>query len=171
MGLITRNRAGGAALVAAGLIANEVFGWGIQRVLDYIADGLTLAEVTGWPWGGWVSIGLVIIGLALVFWPTSVGESRTDQLWYAADKVAAGFTVARNYSLDPDALTDAIRVGESALVSFRKAGLEVPELSNDANKRGDQLERYFRELLPLLRDGHLREAKNKAKELIATTAS
>ena len=53
MGWINKKRLGGIAVLAAGFIANEVFGWGLGRMMDYVADSVPLADAANWPWGAW----------------------------------------------------------------------------------------------------------------------
>ncbi len=173
MGWINKKRLGGIAVLAAGFIANEVFGWGLGRMMDYVADSVPLADAANWPWGAWLSVVLIIVGLALIFWPSPKGPTLARKLHVAADHALASIPFRGDNPWATGELDYARSniVGESALVTFRKASFKIPKLPDDKAAKAEKLKFYFQELVPFLEDGHLKEAREKAEKIATDNES
>ncbi|MCF8707084.1 hypothetical protein [Rhizorhapis sp. SPR117] len=165
----TRKRFAGLLFIVAAFVINEVFGWGIDRILDYIADHLSWAQIAHWQWGGWISVALVVIGVVLLFWPSPKGPTTVRTLHIAADHALASIPTPAMHPWATGKInyTQSNIVGESALVTFRKAWFKIPRLSDDADQKASQLSTYFQALVPYLKDGHLKEARATAKKIVS----
>lgn len=89
-----------------------------------------------------------------------------SKLAVAADQALAALHRRTSWS---DGKADARRAGylvDSTFVTFKKAGFVVPEEPDDIKSKLAKAEEYFATLHPLLRSGHTKEAKAKAKELV-----
>lgn len=64
--------------------------------------------------------------------------------------------------MQPKDWQDANRLGDSVAVTLKKAGFTVPPANDDWSVRAVMLENYFKEIVNLLNDGHIKEAKSVA---------
>ena len=84
-------------------------------------------------------------------------EERFSKLLQAArsSKQSISFALTHEFHM-----RDAVLEGASALLSFRKAGFTVPNLSDDMKEKAFELTDYFSTMIPLLEAQHWKEAKS-----------
>ena len=176
---MTLKKWGGAALVVAGgFFGREGLIWAYGKALDglnvSVHSGIKFASLS---WQNGVAIGLVVVGLALLLWPTSKRSAsgyvkvseNTSYLYMRAVNMIDRIRHQRSAkwyerdSLEP--LTDVARAGMSLLLLFRKAGFVVPHFQTSSAERvACGLEKYFELLVSLMSDGHTKEAKALSQE-------
>ncbi|MEN7537146.1 hypothetical protein [Aurantiacibacter flavus] len=93
------------------------------------------------------------------------GEPPGWALLVAADHVLARIHARTSWNSASRARKRVLLKGEAALITFSKNGFMVPELPEDEQKALERLDEFFSSLEPLLRAGHVKEAKERAKEL------
>ena len=100
--------------------------------------------------------------------PKKIPPSRS-RLSISADQALAAYSHAENPGWDGKRKIDyssANKKGESSLVTFRKAGFPIPELPSDPVERAAIIKSFLDDIFQLVRDGHIGEAKRKAKEIV-----
>jgi hypothetical protein len=165
---LSKRRIGGGFLLAAGLwFGQETFAWVLGRGLDVIlkeAGGMTFIS---FPWQNAIATGMAVVGGYLAFWPS---KRRTplqisESLGVRASDIAARLNLHNgSYSQAQgmrDPLHKVINDGISLLITFEKQGFGIPKISQvKTNKQAAfALLEYFSRLSPLLKDGHVGEAK------------
>jgi hypothetical protein len=165
----TRRRVGGAAILAMALwFGRETVLWAFYKILDFFASkegGVTLAAV---PWQNVAATLLGLIGFGLVVWPSKAGKqaSKYDRLVARSQYLVARIRNQRKAHYirrDLEPLTDVCRDGFSTLVMFAECGFAIPNFqTTEAERIAVGLEHYFATIGPLLRDGHVKMAKEQA---------
>ncbi len=168
-----RRLGGGLLLVVASWIALEFSSWTIGKVLDVSLNTLISIDVAQIHWRWLMPIGLVVVALALLFWPNEkqLKESPSigfDDLAWEAKGIIQRIDYHRTadwYRRDSlENLVDLARDCLSLLATFQKGGLEVPKFdTSSAEKICVGMREYFARLFPLMRDGHDAEAREAAQ--------
>lgn len=170
--MLTRVRGAGVVIaVASGFLGREWLSWALQKVFDAglatVKAGVSFSSVS---WQNVVGMLGLVIGLAMVLWPSSAARVPKRKPFDELPSLAGG---ARNIidrirhhrtakwhlwdRLEP--LEDICRDGLALLMSFEKVGCIVPSPDTDsAEKYAISLEAYFSGISPLLMRGHLEEA-------------
>lgn len=117
---------------------------------------------------------IVAVGVAWVIWfkyiwPEPSREERRRILAARANAIIRRIEPHRHparWTADTDPLDDVVRDGLSLLISFQKERLAVPPLRNlrDERRIAFGLLRYLKDIAPLLRDGHIRQARAMAPD-------
>lgn len=163
-----RRKIGGVTVAVVGVwLLRETLSWAFGEVLSWAARSFTLASMATWPWFELAGFVCIAVGLTLAFWPSSE-PSLSRKLHVAADRALARQHAAlNNPSRDGSDLRNANNVGESCLLTFKKAGFRIPKLPDQAPVKSLILIDYFNQIAPMLADGHVKEAKACAKEWVA----
>lgn len=160
---------GGALLIAGAFLGREALVWAFNKALDAASAGVRSGiSFATFSWQNGAAFTLVVAGLTLVLWPkpkkpTPVSE-HYDHLWSGAASIINRVRAHRSAKwferdrLEPT--TDIARAGLAVLLTFQKAGFEVPRLQCQyAEQVAVGLEAYFAALIQMLRQGHYTEAK------------
>lgn len=171
MKLPSRKRIGAVGLLVGGALLNEIFGWGVGGALDKAFSRLSWDMIASVRWGGVIGIVAIIIGLTILLWP-SRKKAEVDpirDLIVTGDRYLAMMNALQSNWAWRDHpardVDDVNQVGVSALITFEKAGFRVPRLPVDPMDRAGELLNYFRSVVPILRGGHIEEARLLAEEM------
>lgn len=169
-------------LALAGLTMNEAYGWGVGALLDFIAPYASWKYISSVRWGGVIGIAAALLGCTLLFWPAKsppappAPPDPTRQLIDTAQRFLNDLRECMSISRVmgsasvEDRLIDVMQQGCAVALSFEKAGYRVPELPDEARECATFLGQYFRTLLPIMREGHIVEAKEVAEDLTKRVA-
>ncbi len=145
------------------------FGFGIGAIISHYAADLTVSDIQTLPWGGLISVLLVIVGGYLAFWPSKkpTKETLEDQfslLWVSADNFINRVRYQRNLGWHErrgsfnraEDTRDIARDGISLLMQFEQAGIPAPKFNEIqmAEQIAIGCEAYLAQLAPFMRDGH-----------------
>lgn len=160
---------GGALLIAGAFLGRETLVWGFNKALDAASVGITSGiSFISLSWQNGAALALISVGLILVVWPKPkkpvlVPESYEHLLSGAASIInrVRAHRSAKWFERDRlEPTTDIARAGIAVLMTFQKAGFEVPRLQFQyAEQVSVGLEAYFAALIQMLAQGHYAEAK------------
>lgn len=166
-------------LFLAGLVAEELFSRAFGLVLDLLAGRLPRVDWSTFPysslgWGLFVGLVTYAVWFRLLFPDPSREERRrmlAMELAARAEQLIDRIEPHRHpaqWTAESDPLDYVVADGMSLLISFGKAGLMVPALGMaawDTRSVALGMLEYFRRMVPLLRDGHLGEARALAPKV------
>lgn len=158
--------AGGAFIIGSIILfGKETFAWGWGKLLDALSNGATGVTLTAIPWQNLIGSLMGIAGLILLFWSLQKSKtpSRAQQLYRLYERADYFVSRVRHdrrlawYQRDRrENLVDLARDGISLLLSFKNAGLPVPDFqTRSAEKICVGIEAYFSQLMPFMRDGQI----------------
>jgi hypothetical protein len=177
MAILSKRRVGGGFLLVAGsLFGKETFAWLIGKGLDFVSQGVGSVTLTAFPWQNAIATLMALVGAYFAFWPDkrpvrlSV-EQRAHRLGAYAAKIVARFHAHRGpfgrVAEAKDPFSGVIQDGISLLISFEKEGFRVPNMEGlyEGERRAVCMLDYFAVIGPLLRDGHVDEARGASSQL------
>ena len=156
-----------------GLIFREAVGWAVGKVLDLLPLPKNAAGVVNWaaiPWLNALAFALLAVGVYL-FWrggrmrpainaPPNPFPSLATNANIVSQNISNFRATKRVFR---DMLPDFMPIfhqGLALLVSFEKNGFAVPSVESDEAERiAIAMQHYFTTIAPMLRAGHIDEAK------------
>jgi hypothetical protein len=154
---------GGLLLLAGGAIARDFLSWSVGEVADglsgYIGARVTLLT---FPWVDAVGILGMLVGVWLLLRPKEPIEGKLASAYLRLEAVVQR---SRELLANPQEAMPADFLGEAAAACFslEKLGVRTPAFSGLSRKECLELTRdYFGAMMPMIRDGHLVEARRES---------
>lgn len=159
-------RALGALLLgSSALVGRESIGWALGKMLDHAQWAQLMTILTSIQWQDAFSLLLFLAAVVLLVWPAKRQPKKIEllardaQAWlHRFDRSKGGRLGSweRRRSESFDALS---RDAMSLLLSFSKNRFSVPDMfPEECEGRCEVAAEYFSAVVPLIRDGHTREA-------------
>lgn len=173
---MNRVRVGGALLLgAAAFFGRETVIWTFNKTLDAASSGVRGGfHFVSLSWQNGAAAVLALSGVILIAWPRKKvpvvsPEDELSGLWISAENIiqrVRNHRSTRWYARDRlEPLSDIARDGIALLVSFEKAGFQVPVFHGGyAEQVAVGLEAYFSSLVPFMRQQHISEARALAPD-------
>jgi len=167
------------ALVVTGLttLFRETLIWALGKLLDQIphpSASRIEAIIQAVPWTNVLGLLIIAVGVILgVRGSRMTAKSAPNGFAAMGARAGAIASFITNYRdtgrLWRERLPQIVPTvldGNSLLLSFEKAGFEIPSFyTNEAERLAIGMQRYFSLMYPLIRDGHIDVAKASAEQI------
>jgi hypothetical protein len=167
-----KNRIVGALLTIGGVTITAVYGWGVERMMDWLSSHFeAVAHVSRQNLAGSSGLALVIAGVTIALWPSRKGPNKIEALATSMWLLAADLErMLRRNSMQKERVWPEILADCYALrIRLEKLGFETPRFLADADQFeiATWMHRYLVSIGALLRDGNVKEAREMAISVCA----